>query len=119
MTDYAFAGTQPSPTFSGLVTESGVATTGTSVSTLTPVSGTAFTPSATNDALVYMQINAAVAGSYTLTFGPSTGAEYTVGSAVAMVVGSDAVVTLRVPATWKVVLTATSVTIGVAAIQTA
>lgn len=90
----------------------------TSISTLTPTSGTAFTPSTSSDTVVYMQLNAVVAGSYTLTYGPSTGAENTVGDAVAMVIGSDDLVTLRVPAGWKVVLTASSVTIGLATVQT-
>lgn len=107
-----------SPTFTGTVTEGGAATTGTAISTLTPTSGVAFTPSAVRNTTVYMQLNATVAGTYTLTFGPSTGAEYTVGNAVAMLVGSDDVVTLDVPAGWKVVLTASSVTIGLATIQT-
>ena len=57
-------------------------------------------------------MNAAAAGSYTLTMGPTTGAENTVASAVAMLIGSDALVTLRVPATWKVVITLTSVTLA-------
>lgn len=90
----------------------------TTISTLTPTSGTAFTPSTTSDCMVYMQLDAVVAGSYTLTYGPSTGAEHTVGNAVAMVIGSDDLVTLRVPATWKVVLTASAVTIGLATVQT-
>ena len=78
----------------------------------TVTSGVAFTPSSTANTTVYFQINATIAGSYTLTMGPNTGAENTIGSGVAMVIGSDDIVTLLVPAQWKVVLTATSVTIG-------
>ena len=82
------------------------------VSTPAVTSGTAFAPSLISNATIYFQINAAVAGSYTLTMGPSTGAEYTIGSAVAMLVGSDDLVTLVVPRGWLVVLTLTSVTLG-------
>lgn len=81
------------------------------VTTPAVTSGTAFTPAAV-PSTVYFQINATVAGSYTLTMGPTTGAENTIGSAVAMVVGSDDLVTLDVPANWKVVLTVSSVTIS-------
>lgn len=74
-------------------------------------SGVAFEPSATTDSTVYFQINASAAGSYTLTIGP-LGTENTIASGVAMVVGSDALVTLRVPATWQVVITLTTVTLA-------
>ncbi len=82
------------------------------VSSPSVTSGTAFTPSTASNATVYFQINAASAGSYTLTMGPTTGAENTIGSAVAMVAGSDAIVTLVVPRSWLVVLTLTSVALG-------
>ena len=82
------------------------------VSNPSVTSGTAFTPSAASNATVYFQINATVAGSYTLTMGPTTGAENTIGSAVAMLVNSDDLVTLNVPRGWLVVLTLTSVTLG-------
>jgi len=101
-------------TFSSVVTENaGTNTAGAAnITSPAPASGVAFTPSATNDSTVYFQVNAAAAGSYTLTMGPTTGAENTVASAVAMLIGSDALVTLRVPATWKVVITLTSVTLA-------
>ena len=82
----------------------------------TVTSGTAFTPSAASNSTVYFQINATVAGSYTLTMGPTTGTEHTIGSAVAMLVGSDYLVTLNVPRSWLVVLTLTSVTLGSATV---
>ena len=82
------------------------------VSSPSVTSGTAFTPSTASNATVYFQINAASSGSYTLTMGPTTGAENTIGSAVAMVAGSDAIVTLVVPRSWLVVLTLTSVALG-------
>ena len=90
---------------------------GGNVSSPAVVSGTAFIASAV-PSTVYFQINATVAGSYTLTMGPSTGAENTIGSAVAMLIGSDAIVSLAVPANWKVVLTVTSVTIGSTSVVT-
>ena len=84
------------------------------VSNPTVTSGTAFTPSVASNATVYFQINTSTvtAGSYKLTMGPTTGAEHTIGSAVAMLVGSDTLVTLIVPRAWRVVLTLTSVTLG-------
>ena len=82
------------------------------ISQAVPVSGTAYMPSGAFPAEVTFQLNAAVAGSFTLTFGPATGAEYTVANAVAMLVGSDLVFTKHIPQGWKYILTATSVTIG-------
>lgn len=82
------------------------------VSTPAVVSGTAFTPSATTDAMVYIQTNAKTAGSYKITMGPTTGAEHAVATTVAQVVGSDDVTTVRVPAGWKMVVTVTSVTLS-------
>ena len=86
------------------------------VSSPSVTSGTAFTPSTTSNATVYFQINAASAGSYTLTMGPTTGAENTIGSAVAMVAGSDALVSLVVPRSWLVVLTLTTVALSSATV---
>ena len=106
-------------TVDGTAVASGTKTTGSVVTSPAVSSGTAFTPSATLNSMVYFQINAAIAGSYTLTMGPSTGAENTVGSGVAMVIGSDDVVTIPVPATWKVVLTLTSVTLSRTTVVTA
>ena len=92
-----------------------VALTGANTATVTApsvTSGSAFTPSTASNSTVYFQINAASAGSYTLTMGPTTGAENTVASSVAMVAGSDALVTLVVPRSWLVVLTLTTVTLS-------
>ena len=82
------------------------------VTTPAVVSGTAFTPSVTTDAMVYVQTDAAVAGTYTITMGPTTGAEHVVATAVKQLVGSDDLTTVRVPASWKVVVTVVTVTIG-------
>ena len=80
---------------------------------VTITSGTVFQPSTTSNAVVYMQLNAAAAGSYTITMGPSAaGTDYTFANAVNMVAGSDVLVTLPVPIGWNVVLTLTTVTLG-------
>lgn len=98
---------------SGIVETQGMSTNLlTSVTAPAVTSGTAFEPSTLVDSMVYFQINAPSSGSYTLTMGPSTGAEHTIASSVAMVAGSDVVVTLRVPATWQVVITLTTVTLA-------
>ena len=80
-------------------------------STPAVTSGTAFTPSATTDSTVYVQTNATAAGTYTITMGPSTGAEHVIATAVKQVAGSDLVTTLHVPASWKVVVTVATATI--------
>jgi hypothetical protein len=101
------SGTYPDP----VVSASDTASTAT-VTTPTVTSGTAFTPSATSDAMVYVQANATAAGTVTITMGPTTGAEHTVANAVALAAGVDALLTLRSPAGWKVVVTVATVTIG-------
>lgn len=75
-------------------------------------SGVAFVPSATRPSTVTFQVNSASAGSYSLSFGPTTGTEHSVGATVAMVAGSDALVTLNVPVGWSVVLTLVTSTLG-------
>jgi len=75
-------------------------------------SGTAFTPSTASPTNVTFQINAASAGSYTLTMGSSTGTEITLGSAVAVAAGNDVLVTISVPRSYRVVLTLTTVTLA-------
>ncbi|MDA8311450.1 MAG: hypothetical protein M0Z46_12725 [Actinomycetota bacterium] len=82
------------------------------VSSPTVASGVAFTPSATTDSMLYVQTDAAVAGTYTITMGPTTGAEHVVATAVKQLVGSDDLTTVRVPASWKVIVTVVTVTIG-------
>lgn len=74
-------------------------------------SGTAFTPSTTLDTTVYVQTNATVAGTVTITMGPTTGAEHVIATALKQVVSSDKLTSFRVPARWKVVVTVASVTI--------
>ena len=82
------------------------------VSTPAVTSGTAFTPSTTLDTMVYVQTNATTAGTYSITMGPTTGAEHVIATGVKQLVGSDDLTSFRVPAGWKVVITVTSVTIG-------
>lgn len=103
----------------GSVIAQNSATLNSVVSSPAVSSGVAFTPSANFDTMVYVQLNATVAGSFTVTMGPSTGAENTLANAVAMLINSDLVFTARVPATWKVVVTVTSVTIGQTRVVTA
>jgi len=73
-------------------------------------SGSAFTPSATADSMLYLTY--ATAGSVTsVTMGPSTGAENTVyGQSIVGVTGFSQ--SLRVPIGWKVVVTTVTATIA-------
>ena len=82
------------------------------VSSPAPGSGVAFTPSATSDSVLYVQLTAAAAGSYTITLGPTTGAENTIASADAVVIGESVNQTIYVPKGWKVVVTAVTITIA-------
>lgn len=86
-------------------TSAGSAVTAPSVS-----SGVAFTPCATSNAQVTFQLSGTT-GTYILTYGPSTGAENSLGSAVPNVTGEGALVSFMVPKGWKVVLTLTTVTL--------
>lgn len=90
---------------------------GATVSAPTVSSGVAFTPSTTKNAQVTFQF-AAATGSYTLTYGPSTGAENTLGSAVATLINESALVSFMVPKGWKVVLTLTTVTLAATLVTT-
>lgn len=108
-----------SAAITGAITAASVALTGAfdtsaaaAVSTPAVVSGTAFTPSATTDAMVYYQLTAAAAGSYTVTYGPTTGAENTLANAAAVVIGESVVGAVYVPKGWKVVITVTTITIA-------
>ena len=87
------------------INTSNVATvTSPSVST-----GVAFTPGATGDCFLSWYISHA--GTLTVTMGPSTGAEHTIYSAVAVL--ADGAFDIWVPAGWKVVITlASSATIS-------
>ena len=110
----AFVGT-PNGSATGVYTQV-VGVTGPGapvVSNPAVTSGTAFVPSSTSNSTVYFQVNATVAGSYTITMGPSAaGTDYTIATGVAMLVNSDDLVTLVVPMGWSVVLTLTSVTLA-------
>ena len=79
------------------------------------VSGSAFTPNATFDTIVQIDLAATTLGTLTVTYGPTTGAENTWLPAANVVAGSDIVSTLPVPAGWKVVATATGVTVALSA----
>jgi hypothetical protein len=78
-------------------------------------SGVAFTPNAGFDTVVQINLAATTLGSLTVTYGPTTGAENTWCPTSNVVAGSDLVSTLFVPATWKVVATATGVTVALSA----
>lgn len=82
------------------------------VTTPTVTSGTAFTPSSTSNSMVTFQLNSASAGSYSLTMGSSTGSEITIASGVAMLAGSDELITLLVPRGYRVILTLTTTTLA-------
>lgn len=78
------------------------------------VSGTARTmPQSTTDNMLYIDVT--LAGTLTLTMGPTTGAENTVYSAVA-VSTAQAFPSVRVPATWLVKVTLTTATITALAV---
>lgn len=81
-------------------------------------SGSAFVPSNYLDCELSFNVVASVAGSYEVTFGPSTGAEYTITSGTALLAGSDDFFSKRIPAGWKVIVTLTSVTLGNILVQT-
>jgi uncharacterized membrane protein len=67
--------------------------------------------SATNDTMLY--INVKTAATLGITFGPTTGAEYTLCASETVALG---VITIRVPATWLVVITGTVADLGIIAV---
>lgn len=77
-------------------------------STPSPVTGTAFTPAANQDCELSFVVT--TAATYTVTFGPSTGAENTIINNVALPIGSF--FNKRIPAGWKVVITGTIADLG-------
>jgi hypothetical protein len=79
-------------------------------SSSTPASGVAFTPNASFDTFINVNMVATTVGTLTVTYGPSTGAENTWCPSTNLVVASGANVGLYVPAGWKVVVTTTGVT---------
>lgn len=107
-----------SPVITGVTTSGGTDTSGAATVTTPSVSsGVAFTPSATQNAQVTFQF-AAATGSYDLTYGPTTGAENTLASAAATLIGEADVVSFMVPKGWKVVLTLTTVTLAATLVTT-
>jgi hypothetical protein len=112
----AFTGTPTAPTAAPGTNTTQLATTAfcassdtaptATGSTPAPTSGVAFTPgSGTSDTMVYFQLAGGAAGTYTITIGPTTGAENSIANAVALVAAQTALVTVRVPANWKCVIT--------------
>ena len=93
------AGTYPDPT---------VAKTNTAASTVvtTPavVSGTAFTPSTTTDASVYLSFTATTATTVTITIGPNATTRHGLGTALTLPVGKTGF-GFRCKAGWTVVVT--------------
>lgn len=73
------------------------------VSTPTPTTGTAFTPSANQDCELSFAVS--TAATFTVTYGPSTGAENTILSSTALPIGTF--FNKTIPAGWKVVITGT------------
>jgi hypothetical protein len=98
---------------------SGFPRSGGSSGVTSPVvtSGAAFTPSTTRNSSVAIQF-AGITGSYSITYGPTTGAENTVASAVPTLLNVGELVSFMVPAGWKVVVTLTTVTIAQARVTT-
>lgn len=93
--------------------QNSVQSTNPQTSAPTITSGTAFSPSINSaDVTLSFQVNAATAGSFTVTFGPSTGSEHTLYSAVAVVAGHDVPVAFRVPGGWQVIVTLSGTTLS-------
>ena len=113
-TGAAVLGTSPTiatPTITGVLTSGGTDTSsGAAVTSPAVTSGVAFTPSTTQNTQVTFQL-AGTTGTYTITYGPSTGAENGLVSAVPTLLNVGTVVDLMVPKGWKVVLTLVTVTL--------
>lgn len=106
------------PTITGVAKSDGNDTSsGATVTAPAVTSGVAFTPSTTKNAQVTFQL-AAATGSYTLTYGPSTGAENTLASAAATLINESTLVSFMVPKGWKVVITLTTVTLTATLVTT-
>jgi hypothetical protein len=80
---------------------------------VTVTSGSAFTPATGSDCEIFFIVTAA--GTLTMTYGPSTGAENPLVTAVAVPLGAS--FTKRIPAGWKVVITLTTATISSVKLQ--
>lgn len=101
------------------VTTGGSNTSGsTTIAIPTVTSGIAFTPSTTRNTAVYIPIAATTTGTYTVTYGPTTGAENALFSALLLTASSSESVTVFCPATWKVVVTVTGTTVAIGTVTT-
>ena len=105
------------PTFVHAPNYSGAAAPNTTtLSSVTPSSGVAFTPNANQNAMIYLPVSAgSAAATVTITYGPSTGKENTIVSATPIAGSSSALYTLLVPANWKVIITTTGAGAKIAA----
>lgn len=81
-----------------------VTTTAVVISTPTITSGTAFTPNSTKDSELSLQhaSTGSTTPKFTMTFGPTTGAEHTIVGTTANL--GEAMITKRIPAGWKVII---------------
>jgi hypothetical protein len=79
----------------------------TTLSSVTPTSGTAFTPNANQKVMLYIPILAGSSAAVTTTikYGPSTGSENTILSAAPTNANGSAMYPILVPINWKVVVT--------------
>ncbi len=83
------------------------------VKVLALVSGVAYGVTETGyDMTVSVQLTATTAGHASVTIGLTTGTEHVIATDLTMVAGSSTVVTVKVPGTWKIVVTATTVAIS-------
>jgi hypothetical protein len=94
-------GNYPDPT----VAKSNTSTTATAT-TPSVASGVAFTPNATEDSMVYLEVVTTLVGALTLTMGPTTGAETELVTAATLAAAADTVFGgYKVPAGWLVIAT--------------
>lgn len=73
----------------------------------TPTSGVAFTPNTTFVTSVVITANAAAIGTVSVTMGPTTGAENTICTAVALLASMGETISFICPNGWKVIATMT------------
>jgi len=109
--------TSSGPTFvSNTNYSGGTAPNVTTLSSVTPTSGSAFTPNANQNAMVYIPVTAGVsaAATVTITYGPSTGSENTIIASAPIVVNSSALYSLLVPVNWKAIVTVTGSSASIA-----
>jgi hypothetical protein len=95
-----------------IVAGNGFGTHTPTVKTLTFASGVAQEVTATRDMTVHLQLDTTVAGHVTVTMGSAAGGTtHVVATALAILAGADALLTIHVPMTWKLVVTVTTATI--------